>query len=208
MFYILNGNSSRLIGMGAFEGNELSLTHAPADSTFGFQLGMNANNHSAGYGLGGWFFYNGVFSGEPVSGHGDFFTINYCCEERDIIRTWTATDCAGNTTTFSQTIHVVNQPPTDPNMLIFPTIEAMDFDVTGTDSDQFIISFTPDYSGRAHIEVFDSRGQCVGIVGQLEVIEGASYTLRYPKTQLTEGAYIFTLSGNKKIVSDTEMVFR
>ncbi|MBI1266718.1 MAG: hypothetical protein GC193_04705 [Cryomorphaceae bacterium] len=208
MFYILNGNSSRLIGMGAFEGNELNLTHAPADSTFGFQLGMNANNHSAGYGLGGWFFYNGVFGGEPVNGHGDFFTINYCCEERDIIRTWTATDCAGNTTTFSQTIHVVNQPPTDPNMLIFPTIEAMDFDVTGTDSDQFIISFTPDYSGRANIEVFDSRGQCVGIVGQLEVIEGASYSLRYPKTQLTKGAYIFTLSGNKKIVSDTEMVLR
>lgn len=206
LFYVMNGNNSRLIGMGAFEGNELNLTHAPADSTFGFQLGMHANNHSEGFGLGGWFFYEGVFAGEAVSGHGDVFTIHYCCEEHQIVRTWTATDCAGNSTTFSQTIDVMSQQPTDPNMLIFPTIEAMDFDVTGTDGEQFIITFTPDYSGKAHIEVFDNRGQCVGVVGQMEVIESATYTLRYPKSHLPDGAYIFTLTGNKKIVADTEMV--
>lgn len=44
----------------------------------------------------------GKFNGQKVSGAGDFD----CCPEYQIERTWTAVDCAGNTTTFTQTINV------------------------------------------------------------------------------------------------------
>ncbi|MFM1931955.1 MAG: hypothetical protein RL226_1258, partial [Bacteroidota bacterium] len=205
LFYILNAESSVLVGQGAFEGNVLSLAHAPADFTYGFQLGMHASNHGPGYGLGGWFFYAGLFNGENVEGHGDVFTSHNCCTARDIIRTWVATDCAGNSTSWTQTIHVTNQPNVNPNLLIFPD-EPMLFEVSGTEGEEFIITIEADYSGEASIELYDLRGQVVEVLPTLNVVEGATYTLRYPKHRLPAGGYVFALSGGSKVLTDTEMV--
>jgi hypothetical protein len=54
--------------------------------------------------LGGWFFYEGMFNGEAVDGSGDFAFDFDCCPQYQIERIWTATDCGGLTTSFTQTI--------------------------------------------------------------------------------------------------------
>ena len=45
-----------------------SLSHAPVNEHFGFQVGEAANDHNCEYGLGGWYAWEGQISGVPVSG--------------------------------------------------------------------------------------------------------------------------------------------
>jgi hypothetical protein len=97
---------AELVGFGGYANSTLSLKHAPANGYFGFQLGVGANNYNANYGFGGWFTYNRKFKINNVpygsttgyiSGTGDFaFELN-CCPDYQIVRTYTATDCSGNT---------------------------------------------------------------------------------------------------------------
>lgn len=207
-YYVLDAEATSLTGLDAFEGSSLILTHAPADTTFGFQLGMNANNHSEGYGLGGWFFYSGQINGAPVNGHGDFFTTQSCCDEEHIIRTWTAVDCAGNSTTHVQNIYVVPGYGNDPQPLILVDEQPWDFDVRGTTAEEFMISFTADFNGSARIELFNGYGQRIDTVKEWLVIEGASYSIRHPKANLAPGMYYFIISGDQRIATDSEMVIR
>ncbi len=207
-YYVLNGAQSRLIGLGSFTGSELHLMHAPADTLFGFQLGMNANNHGEGYGLGGWFFYEGNLLDQQVAGHGDFFTLQECCKEQYIVRTWVATDCAGNSTTHTQTIHVL------PGMGLMPyTFEpsprenAGAFEVTGSMGDVFFIDLKPDYSGTTRIDLFDQHGRCVAHLGERSVIKGAHYKFQYPKAGLAPGMYVFMATGDRRMMSAREFVF-
>ena len=205
-YYVLDAEETSLTGLDAFEGSALSLSHAPADTTFGFQLGMNANNHSEGFGLGGWFFYNGQINGAPVSGHGDFFTTQSCCAEEQIIRTWTATDCAGNTSTHVQNIYVVPGYGNEAQALVFEESQPWEFDVRGTTAEEFMISFEADFNGNARIELFDSFGQRIAIVKEWMVIEGGSYSIRHPKANLAPGMYYFMISGDQRIATDSELV--
>jgi hypothetical protein len=82
----------------------LSLEHAPTNLFYGFQVGVGANNVNLNYGMGGWFLYEGNFNGQNVSGSGDFAFDFDCCPQYQIDRIWTATDCSGNMTSFTQTI--------------------------------------------------------------------------------------------------------
>lgn len=208
-YYVLDAANTRLIGLNALEGSELTLSHAPADTTFGFQLGMNANNHSVGFGLGGWFFYSGHVIGTSVNGHGDFFTIQNCCPEQHIIRTWTAVDCAGNTSVHVQNIYVVPGHGIAPyELLVGQEGRSVEFDVRGTFAEEFIIEVATDFSGRARVELFDLHGRRIALVREWDAIEGAVYTFRYPKAALVPGMYLFMMSGNQRIATDTEMVIR
>ena len=63
----LKNTMSRLVGTGSMAG-ELYLNHMPASQTKRFQLGNGANNHNCEYGFGGWFGWQGVLNGTPVSG--------------------------------------------------------------------------------------------------------------------------------------------
>jgi len=65
--YTLKNTMSRLVGTGSMAG-ELYLNHMPASQTKRFQLGDGANNHNCEYGFGGWFGWQGVLNGTPVSG--------------------------------------------------------------------------------------------------------------------------------------------
>jgi hypothetical protein len=118
-YHILQpGAAVELTGWGSHAGSLLNLTHAPSNQYFGFQIGDGANNYNADYGAGGWFNYSGVFlyQGQPVTsgqagGIGDFaFRIDQC-PDYSIVRTWTAIDCAGNTTSCSQTITIRDITP-------------------------------------------------------------------------------------------------
>jgi hypothetical protein len=110
IYYIINSEGSTLTGWGDFEGSFLNLSHAPSSFYYGYQLGVGANNVNEDYGSGGWFNYEGLFvdastefEGE-VSGAGDVAFDHDCCPQYEVVWTWTATDCAGNTTSHSMNI--------------------------------------------------------------------------------------------------------
>ncbi|MEZ4848814.1 MAG: hypothetical protein R3B93_09400 [Bacteroidia bacterium] len=64
-FYELDSTRTYLSGVPGtfFNGDTLFLTHMPASLEFGFQRGIAANGHTADYGMSGWFFFNGSYSG-------------------------------------------------------------------------------------------------------------------------------------------------
>ena len=103
-FYYIMSNGATLTGWGDYVGSSLNLVHAPVNNFYGFQLGEGANNVNLNYGIGGWFLYDGTFNGQSVEGSGDFAFDLDCCPQYQIERTWTATDCSGNTTSYTQTI--------------------------------------------------------------------------------------------------------
>ena len=113
-FYKLLTTISRLEGFGAFEGDQLILSHQPANYAYGFQFGNGANNRNTNNGGSGWFFYQGNVNGLDVNGHGDV-TLDMGCDipgERNaacsqtIQRRWAATDACGNEAYHTQIISV------------------------------------------------------------------------------------------------------
>ncbi len=66
-YYEVDNSNSTFTGGGANAGKTLQITHAPADYTYGFQIGLGANLKDADFGLSGWY----DFSGDET-GHGDF----------------------------------------------------------------------------------------------------------------------------------------
>lgn len=68
VFYEMDSTRSRLTGVpGTFyDSDTLTLSHMPADFTYGFQMGVGANAKNGNFGISGWFFYGGSYSG-----HGD-----------------------------------------------------------------------------------------------------------------------------------------
>ena len=66
--YTMKNDQSYLTGVDAYAGSFLQLSHAPVNEHFGFQVGEAANDHNCGYGLGGWFAWEGQVLGTLVSG--------------------------------------------------------------------------------------------------------------------------------------------
>jgi hypothetical protein len=134
MYHIMNA-SSHAEGWGDYTGSHLNLSHQPANGYFGFQMGVGANNKNANNGFSGWFYYQGTFNGAAVIGTGDVFGDTDCCLPWSIERTYTLSDCAGNTSEFSYTIDV-NGPTCAP---ILPPLAGddtePDFGGTGDDED-------------------------------------------------------------------------
>jgi hypothetical protein len=101
MYYLMSADQATLVGTGSLEGTFLSLTHAPANFYYGYQLGVAANNMNDAFGSGGWFTTDGVLvvNGEEyqIDGlSGDFAFEHDCCPQYQIERCWTAVDCSGN----------------------------------------------------------------------------------------------------------------
>ncbi|MGB1033032.1 MAG: hypothetical protein ACPGWM_10460, partial [Flavobacteriales bacterium] len=103
MYYIMSEGAS-LTGWGANEGSYLNLNHAPSSQYYGYQVGVAANNVNDQYGSGGWFTFSGVVNGQEVDGSGDFAFDHDCCPRYGVERTWSAEDCSGNITSFTQVI--------------------------------------------------------------------------------------------------------
>ncbi|MEL6671740.1 MAG: T9SS type A sorting domain-containing protein [Bacteroidota bacterium] len=64
-FWELDSVKSRLTGVPTsfYAGDTLTLSHRPADRFYGFQLGIGANDKTGDFGLSGWLFYGGTYSG-------------------------------------------------------------------------------------------------------------------------------------------------
>ncbi|WNJ18132.1 T9SS type A sorting domain-containing protein [Pontibacter sp. G13] len=75
-FYEMDSLESYLSGVPGtyYDGDTLTLNHMPANRQFGFQFGKGANSKTGDFGLSGWFFYNGSYSGT-----GDINVNNTCC---------------------------------------------------------------------------------------------------------------------------------
>ena len=196
---------STLVGANAFSGSQLNLSHAPANYYYGFQLGQAANNHNDAYGLSGWFHYTGMLNGQSVTGVGDLITENQCCDAREIVRTWSVTDCSGQVYSGSQTIVVQPQFEGD-NIAIPAAFELNNFDVTGTSGDFFTMRFTMVLSGVVRIDLFDLQGQYIATVWNAHADAGIPYTVQWNKGLLTPGTYIFRLSQGSLLMGDTELV--
>ena len=80
-------DESKMIGAGSLEGIEISMYHAPRDSSMALQVGIGANHKDFDLGIAGWFGYTGIFNGEEFSALGDITVdIDECtqaetCEE-------------------------------------------------------------------------------------------------------------------------------
>ena len=108
MYYIMSSGS--LIGFGDFQGSQYTLTHAPGNYQYGYQVGLGANNYSDELGSGGWFVYTGTLIDNGVtistySGAGDFMFRHDCYPAENILQyVYTATDVCDNASVFTQEI--------------------------------------------------------------------------------------------------------
>ena len=210
-YYKLSENS-QLIGAYDFEGSVLSLTHAPANFEFGFQVGEAANNRNAEWGMSGWFFYEGTLQGIPVTGMGDVMTENACCADQDILRTWTITDCAGNASTYTQLIEVRQDIPLEPLLITEDEeqaeVDSRSLDVFGTEGDWFRVAFTPEVDGDYVLTICNEQGRCVEMRELKGLKAGQRQVWAQPKEGLPSGAYVITMAGQDRKYSDRELVLR
>ena len=101
-YYVINTGEATLTGWGDFSGSLLTLTHAPSNKFYAYQVGIGANNINGEYGSGGWFYHSGTFVDSStdfdglVEGTGDFGFDHDCCAQPSVTWKWVATDCAGN----------------------------------------------------------------------------------------------------------------
>ena len=107
MYTTLESGSAE--GWGNYAGSSLTFSHQPASGYFGFQLGEGANNKNGNYGFSQWMYYTGTFMGDAVSGSGDIFGDLDCCLPYDLERSYVASDCAGNETTFDYTVRMTGE---------------------------------------------------------------------------------------------------
>jgi hypothetical protein len=121
MYYLMNNDLAIMSGWGDFEGSLLNLQHAPSSNYYGYQVGVAANNVNSNYGSGGWFTYDGILIdassdyNEEVNAAGDFAFEHDCCLQYEIIWTWTATDCAGNSATEEMVVSFEDLGGINPN---------------------------------------------------------------------------------------------
>lgn len=184
--------SGTLTGTGEFEGSTLELSHAPANFTFGFQMGLAANNRNAEFGMSGWFFYSGTLNGEEVAGVGDVLVEMDCCPEEQIIRTWVLTDCGGNTSVYTQNIFVVDG--FDFNPLVYPDYRTLDLNVNLTGEHTFQIDLFSGNSGYVTVELFSASGNLVDKVFEGFLVQNMAKRINYTNDDLSAAFHIFRVS--------------
>jgi hypothetical protein len=199
--------SSTLTGADALAGSLINLSHAPVSYYYGFQIGVAANNKNTENGMSGWMLYSGTVNGAPVSGHGDFFAVNNCCPEQQIVRQWTATDCAGNTVSHTQVITVGQPSPVMPMMAMAQEVQPQLAVNHATD-----LTFTLNYEVPADsyitIELYNSVGQIIDVVYSGLAVANTKYTLDHPNTGIENGMFFFKLNTDKQSVMKPALMLR
>ncbi len=209
-YRLLNTPGAELIGFGAYTGSSLSLVHAPSNNYFGFQLGNGANSYNSTYGFGGWFSYSGTFkinnvpygnSTGSISGAGDFAFELDCCLDYEITRTWTATDCSGNTSSCVQTITVGDGPllaPEAPAGTTLSEIASLRVNPNPTSGTTWF-TFTTRESAKTTLELFDMAGKKVADLFAGELEAGTQYSVDYNAELLSTGIYLYRLTNGNSL---------
>ncbi|MFK7756590.1 MAG: hypothetical protein AB8B53_06630 [Flavobacteriales bacterium] len=145
-YYLISSEGAFMEGMGDLEGSFFQISHAPSTQTIGWQLGDAANNVGTNYGIGGWFYYDGVYVNsslgleENISGAGDVGLDLNCCPSYTISRTWVAANCDGVETSFTQLIAVTGEELTGAKYCLG------DFDFSGDVSSGDLSVFLGDFN--------------------------------------------------------------
>ncbi len=223
-YYIMQAGNASLTGAGDLLGSLFQLSHAPANSYYAYQVGNGANNVNGNYGNGGWFNGTGLLvdaatqSEVELNGfQGDFAFDADCCPQYSIERTWTATDCAGNSVSHTQTITFADLGEEEE-----PTIEEADATVNKGD----ILSTEANYSkvypnptnGKANFEfssitndkvsmnVLNINGTVVARLFAGDVQAEMIYNLDLDASELPAGLYIFQVTGENSITTEKFIV--
>jgi hypothetical protein len=110
-YYLMDASSSYIYGLESREGDALTVSHAPPNLLYGFQMGQAANTVDDGFGCNVWGLIDGAVEGAPTSSvHTMNSTLNlagtvgslYCSDV--VIRTYKVTDSCGNISQKSQVI--------------------------------------------------------------------------------------------------------
>ncbi|MFK7757188.1 MAG: T9SS type A sorting domain-containing protein [Flavobacteriales bacterium] len=223
-YYVMTEGSATLTGSGDLAGSFFNLSHAPINYFYGYQVGVAANNVNGEYGNGGWFTGEGILvdaatqtSVELEGFQGDFAFGADCCPQYSIERTWTATDCSGNTTSYTQTItfddlgseeeleedDVPNTPGTQGSAIaesnfskVFPNPvnNIANFQYKSTTND------------RVYIAVFDINGSVVAELFSGDIVAERLYTMELDASNLTAGIYIYRVAGAEGITTEKFVV--
>jgi hypothetical protein len=222
-YYLLQGGSgAELTGYGSYVGSSLDLAHAPSNKYFGFQVGEGANNLTPGYGIGGWFTYNGTIlvDGNPImsgtaGGAGDFAINLDCCPKTVVNRCWTATDCSNNSVSVCQTIRYQGSNATAPQA---PTAEVVRVQ---PESNLSIVSVFPNPSAETAemrvvsktdskivVDVVDMTGRKVAAVYQGDVQAGLTYRFNINSREMNNGLYQIRVMSDKDVATKQMNVVR
>jgi len=158
IYFLMQNNISKLIGVGVNQGQTIRLQHAPLSENIGFQLGsMGANNINLNNGLSGWVTWETLAGIDTLSGPGDINiditncqeTVSPCADEDDVLYRF----FAGNLCGYDEVdITVDHEDNTAPTWTFFPSdqlLECSDIaileDATATDlCSDFSISLVTD----------------------------------------------------------------
>ncbi|MDG1160043.1 MAG: T9SS type A sorting domain-containing protein, partial [Flavobacteriales bacterium] len=216
-YYVMQAGAT-LTGWGANDGSSLMLNHAPSSLYYGYQVGVAADNVNTGYGSGGWFTYSGIYNQENVSGSGDFAFEHDCCPQYYIERTWSATDCSGNNTSFTQTISFAEG-------VVVPAIvnpigagEANDL-VSKNDTGAALLTLSPNpvlanakitfevpANTDAKVEILNLNGQKVAELFNQGAEAGQTYVIDFKAGDLPVGVYLYRLTTGTEIITNRMII--
>jgi len=206
--YYLMSEGSVLTGTGNFEGTTLTLSHLPGNFYYGYQVGNGANNVSGNYGNGGWFSASGTVvdigndTEEDVTVSGDFAFEADCCPQYGIERTWTATDCSGNSIVTSQTISfidIIEDETEDPEVEV-ETEEESDVVVNTFPNpavEILTVEFAAGNDGNVTVDIISPAGGAVKPIFSGGIVKNQLYTQTVDISDIQSGIYFVRVVTSK-----------
>ena len=203
MYYILDQGT--LTGWGEYAGSALTLSHQPESKFYGTQVGEGANQHNADYGFGSTLTYsgdvvdNGVIVATDIQCCGDLHGEIECCLPFTVTRTYTATDCAGNTATFSYQLQSSGDPcpelegGTADRTEALPQGRSGHIQMTGLSPNpaagDVVLRFAVEEPLRVHATVLDMAGQKVRDLGTTDAHPDAECVVSFDVSNIPAGLY-------------------
>ncbi|MFK7756394.1 MAG: T9SS type A sorting domain-containing protein [Flavobacteriales bacterium] len=212
-YYLMTEGAATLTGSGDLAGTEFELLHAPVNNYYGYQVGVAANNVNGSYGNGGWFTGTGTLvdavtqSTIELEGfQGDFAFRAECCPQYTVERTWTATDCTGNTTTWTQTISFEDLG--DDEEEGGAIAEGINFDEVNTDlfidnifpnpvRDIARVNYGVSKASVVTLDVLDMNGNLIQTLYTGSAEPGVTYQEMFETSNIESGVYMIRLSSNQ-----------
>ncbi len=211
-YYIMTAGSATLTGAGDLAGSFFTLTHAPINFYYGYQVGVGANNVDNEYGNGGWFYGTGLLIDSSTQTQvelegfqGDFAFDADCCPQYIIERSWYAVDCTGNVSdTWTQTISFEDQGD-DAGIIIVAeeTINESNDEVVISDvfpnpvRDRAQINYSVVNTSMVTLDVLDMNGNLVSVLYKGTAEGGVTYQAMFNAAGIESGVYMVRLATDK-----------